>query len=152
LDRETENCLLINPEKSILGFSAVRIELESYIIIRIQDLMRQHVRIKDGNNKRDVKLTSNLKTKDVFSMISDFFRHQKEYEALNTIYRVSSRTIHRALPYPNYLSWGSLTFVLDRLEKMIDNLDPNDSRLGSVIARLQSEGKLCIVSSSWYIK
>jgi hypothetical protein len=106
LDRETENCLLINPEKSILGFSAVRIELESYIIIRIQDLMRQHVRIKDGNNKRDVKLTSNLKTKDVFSMISDFFQHQKEYEALNTIYRVSSRAIHRALPYPNYLSWG----------------------------------------------
>jgi hypothetical protein len=55
LDKETENCLLINPEKSILGFAAVRMELESFIAIKIQDKMRQNIRMKDGNNKRDVK-------------------------------------------------------------------------------------------------
>jgi hypothetical protein len=152
LDRETENCLLINPEKSIIGFSAVRIELESYILIKIQDKMRQHIRIKDGKNDRDVKFTSQLKTKDVFAMIKDLFPHQKEHDALDTIYRVSSRTVHRAIPYPNYLSWGSLAFVLDKLENMIDNLNPNDTRLQTIITKLQNEGKLCIVPSSWYIQ
>ncbi|MGA7367813.1 MAG: hypothetical protein WBX01_01700 [Nitrososphaeraceae archaeon] len=40
LSREIENCLLANPSESILGFSAVRIALESYIIIKIQNKMR----------------------------------------------------------------------------------------------------------------
>jgi hypothetical protein len=88
LDREIENCLLINPEKSILGFSAVRTQLESYVIIKIQDKMRQYVRIKDGNNERDVKFSTSLKTEDVFDLIKGLFQQQKEYDALHTIYRV----------------------------------------------------------------
>jgi hypothetical protein len=151
LDGETENCLLINPKESILGFSAVRIELESYIVVNMQDKMRQHIRIKDGNNKRDVKFSSRLKTKDVFQMIKDFFPQQKEYDALNVIYGISSKTVHRALPYPNYLSWGSLEFVLDKLRKMIDHLDPNDIRLQTTITKLKNEGKLRIVNSKWHM-
>jgi hypothetical protein len=67
------------------------------------------------------------------------------------IYEISSKTVHRALLYPNYLSWGSLDFVLEKLEKMIDNLDPNDTRLETNITRLENEGKLCIVPSKWYV-
>jgi hypothetical protein len=90
LDRETENCLLANPSESILGFSAVRIELESYTTIKIQDKMRQNIRIKRGNNDLDVKFTSKFKTKDVFEMVKDLFPYQKEYDALNMIYGRSS--------------------------------------------------------------
>ena len=79
LDLETENCLLINPEKSILGFAAVRMELESFIAIKLQDKMRQHIRIKDGNNKRDVKYTSKLQPIDVRMMVKDILPYQKEY-------------------------------------------------------------------------
>jgi hypothetical protein len=76
-----------------------------------------------------------------FDIIKELFPQQKEeYDALNTIYRVSSRTVHRAIPYPNYLSWGSLEFVLDKLKNMIDNLDPNDTRLQNIITKLESEG------------
>jgi hypothetical protein len=78
LDKETENCLLINPEKSILGFAAVRMELESFIAIKIQDKMRQNIRMKDGNNKRDVKYTSKLSRTDIFEMIKDILPYQKE--------------------------------------------------------------------------
>jgi hypothetical protein len=152
LQRETENCLLINPEKSILGFSAVRIELESYIIIKIRDKMRQCIRMKDGNNDLDVKFKSQLQKKEVFGIIKELFPQQKEeYDALNTIYRVSSRTVHRAIPYPNYLSWGSSEFVLDKLKNMIDNLDPNDTRLQNIITKLKSEGIIRVVPSTWYI-
>jgi hypothetical protein len=63
--------LLINPEKSILGFAAVRMQLESFIAIKLQDKMRQNIRLKDGNNKRDVKYTSKLRRTDVFEMIKD---------------------------------------------------------------------------------
>lgn len=44
INRETENCLLVNPSESILGLSAVRIGLESLIIIKIGDKMRQHIK------------------------------------------------------------------------------------------------------------
>lgn len=84
-------------------------------------------------------------------MIKDFFPQQKEYDALNMIYEISSKTVHRALPYPNYMSWGSLEFVLDKLKKMMDNLDPNDARLQTIIAKLENEGKLHIVTSKWHI-
>lgn len=113
LYKETENCLFANPSESILGFSAVRIGLESYIIIIIQDKMRQNIRIKDGNNYRDMKFTSKLKTNDIFEIIKDLFPDQKEYDALNMIYGMSSRTVHRAIPVANYLSWGSLMFMLN---------------------------------------
>jgi hypothetical protein len=79
LNKETGNCLLINPEKSILGFAAVRMQLESFIAIKLQDRMRQNIRLKEGNNKHDVKYTSKLRRTDVFEMIKDILPCQKEY-------------------------------------------------------------------------
>jgi hypothetical protein len=150
LDKETENCLLINPEKSILGFAAVRMELESFIAIEIQDKMRQNIRMNDGNDKHDVRYTSKLNRTDIFEMIKDILPHQKEYEALDKVYEVSSRTVHRAIPVANYLSWGSWMFVLDTLRKNIDNLNPLDTRLENTMKKLENERKLCIVPSKWY--
>jgi hypothetical protein len=148
LKTQTEfiNHWIANPSEGILGFSGVRIELESYIRIKIQDKMRQNIRIKNGNNNNlDVIFTSKLMTNDVFKMIKDLFPNQKEYDALDMIYEVSSRTIHRAIPIANYLSWGSLRFVLDTLVKKIDNLNPMDTKLDSVITNLKNEGKLLVV-------
>jgi hypothetical protein len=148
---ETENCLFANPPESILGFSAVRIGLESYITIKIQDKMRQNIRIKDGNNYRDMKFTSKLRTNDIFEAIKDLFPDQKEYDALNMIYGMSSRTVHRAIPVANYLSWGSLMFVLNTLQGKLDSLNPEDAKLESVIAKLKNEGKLVVITSKWYL-
>jgi hypothetical protein len=53
-------------------------ELESFIAIKIQDKMRQNIRMKDGNNKRDVKYTSKLSRTDIFEMIKDILPYQKE--------------------------------------------------------------------------
>lgn len=150
LTQEMENCLLVNPSESILGFAAVRLTLESYIIIKIQDKMRRNIRIRNGNNDLDVKFISNLTKKDVFEMISDLFPDENEYTALNKIYSMSSRTVHRAIPTPNYLSWGSFTFVLDTLENKINDLDPEDKKLENTISKLETEGKLRIVPSKWY--
>ena len=50
INTEAENCLLlVNPIESILGFSAVRIALESYIIIKIGDKIRQQNQERKGN-------------------------------------------------------------------------------------------------------
>ena len=43
--REAEDSLLMNPSKSILGFSATRISMESYVLFKIQDMIRSHLRI-----------------------------------------------------------------------------------------------------------
>jgi hypothetical protein len=151
LDRETENCLLMNPEKSILGFAAVRMELESFIAIKLQDKMRQNIRIKDGNNKRDVKYTSKLQPIDIRMMVKDILPYQKEYKALDMVYEVSSKTVHRAIPVANYLSWGSWIFMFETLRKNIDNLNPTDARLENTMKKLENEGKLRIVPLRLYI-
>jgi hypothetical protein len=150
LVQEMENCLLANPSESILGFAAVRLTLESYIIIKIQDKMRQNIRIRNGSNDLDVKFTSKLTTKDVFEMIDDLFPDENEYNALKKIYFMSSRTVHRAIPTANYLSWGSSIFVLDTLEKKINDLDPEDKKLENTISKLKSRGRLLLVPSKWY--
>ena len=145
INRETENCLLVNPSESILGLSAVRIGLESLIIIKIGDKMRQHVRIKSRSNDIDIKFTSKLKTEDVFHIIKELFPTQKEYEALDKIYSMSSKAIHRAISYPNYISWGCFSFVTEELEKTIGRLNPDDAKLENIILRLQNEEKLCLI-------
>jgi hypothetical protein len=143
--REAENCLLlVNRTESMLGFSAVRIVLESYIIIKIGDKMRQHVRKDKGTNTVDIRFTSKLKTDDVFYMIKELFPKQKEHEALNKIYSMSSKTIHRALSQPNYISWGSLWFSIEQLEKMMSNLSPDEPKLRTLIHELIDDEKLCL--------
>jgi len=144
INRETENCLLVNPSESILGLSAVRIGLESLIIIKIGDKIRQHIRTKSRNNEIDIRFTSKLKTRDVFHMVKELFAKQ-EYEALDKIYAMSSKTIHRAISYPNYISWGCYSFVTEELEKTIGKLNPADMKLENIIVRLQNEEKLCLI-------
>jgi hypothetical protein len=144
INRETENCLLVNPSESILGLSAVRIGLESLIIIKIGDKIRQHIRMKSRSNDMDIRFTSKLKTEDVFHIIKELFPTQKEYEALNKIHTMSSKASHRAISYPNYISWGCFSFVTEELEKTINILNPDDVKLESIILQLQNEEKLCI--------
>jgi hypothetical protein len=128
----------------MLGFSAVRIALESYIIIKIGDKIRQRVNEEKGTNTVDIRFTSKLKTDDVFYMIKELFPKQKEYEALQKIYSMSSKTIHRALSQPNYISWGCLNFSIEQLEKMVNNLSPEEPKLKTLIEELINEEKLCL--------
>jgi hypothetical protein len=142
ITRETENCLLVNPSESILGLSAVRIGLESLIIIKIGDKIRQHIRTKSRSNDIDIRFTSKLKTRDVFHIVKELFPKKKEYEALGKIYDMSGKTVHRAISYPNYISWGCYSFVTEALEKTIGKLNPGDVRLENIIVKLQNEEKL----------
>jgi hypothetical protein len=84
-------------------------------------------------------------------MVKNILPYQKEYKALDMVYKVSSRTVHRAIPVANYLSWGSWMFVFEMLRKKIDNLNPTDARLENTMKKLENEGKLRIVSSTWYM-
>ena len=143
--RETENCLLVNPSESMLGLSAVRIGLESLIIIEIGDKIRQHVRMKSQTNDVNIIFTSKLKTEDVFYIINELFPKQKQYEALDKIYTMSCDTVRRAISYPNYISWGCFSLVREELEKMIGKLKPDNVNLENVIAQLQNEEKLYII-------
>lgn len=148
INQEAKKCLLANPTTSTLGLSAVRIVFESYIILKIEDKIRQHIRIKNGTNVIDVRFSPTLKRAEIFKMIFELFPNQKEYEALNNIYSISSRTIHRAIPQPTYISWASLSFIMEKLERMIGSLLPADSKLADLTARLISEKKLCVFSCS----
>jgi len=143
--RETENCLLVNPSESILGLPAVRIGLESLIITKIGDKIRQHIRMKSQTNDVNIRFTSKLKTEDVFYIINELFPKHKQYEALDKIYSMSCDTLHRAISYPNYISWGCFSLVREELEKMIDKLKPDSVNLENVIAQLQNDKKLCII-------
>jgi hypothetical protein len=145
INRETENCLLVNPSESILGLSAVRIGLESLIIIKIGDKIRQHIRTKSRSNDIDISFTSKLKTTDVFHIVKELFPKQKEYEALDKIYAMSSKTVHRAISYPNYISWGCFSFVTEAIEKTMGKLNPDDVKLENIIVQLQNEDKLNII-------
>jgi hypothetical protein len=57
-------------------------------------------------------------------------------------YAMSSKTIHRAISQPNYISWGSLLFGMDELEKMISALKPDDPKLKELITELADEEKI----------
>jgi hypothetical protein len=58
----------------------VRIGLESLIITKIGDKMRQHIIMKYRNNDMDIRFTFKLKTEDVFHIIKELFPTQKEYQ------------------------------------------------------------------------
>ena len=77
-------------------------------------------------------------------MIKELFPKQKEYEALWKIYNMSSKTIHRALSQPNYISLGCLGFSIEQLEKMIDNLPAEEPKLKDLVNELINEEKLCL--------
>ena len=143
--RETENCLLVNPSESILGLSAVSIGLESLIIIQIGDKIKQHIRMKSQTNNVNIRFTSKFKTEDVSYIINELFPDQKQYEAFDKIYGMSSNIVHRAISSPNYISWGCFSFVRQELEKMIGKLNPDDVKLENIIAQLQDEEKLCVI-------
>jgi hypothetical protein len=146
INKEAENfLLLVNRTESVLGFSAVRIALESYVIIKIGDKIRQQVRKERGTNKVDVRLTQ-LKKKEVFCMLKELLPNEKVHDALNTIYWMYSKRIHRALPQPNYISWGTLWFAMEELEKMMDNLSPEEPKLKTWIKKLVDQKKLVYIS------
>jgi hypothetical protein len=58
---------------------------------------------------------------------------------------MSSKAIHQAISYPNYISWGCFSFVTEELEKTISRLNPDDVKLESIILQLENEEKLCII-------
>jgi hypothetical protein len=56
------------------------------------------------------------------------------HEALtDKIYEIASETVHRGVPQPNYLVWGSLIFAMNEINSMIENLPADDSKLGDTI-------------------
>jgi hypothetical protein len=73
------------------------------------------------------------------------------HAALDMTYEASSRRLHRAIQTENYVSWGSWMFMLDTLEKKINDLNPQDPRLENIMKQLEKEGKLCIVPTRLYV-
>lgn len=145
--REAEDSLLMTPSKSILGFSATRISMESYVLFKIQDLIRSHLRIKHNNNKIEVKFPDDFRTKELFDCVEELFpEYQKENAALDRIYSLSSKTIHTALAYPNYLIWGSFFFSFYAIEEMFRNVTNKELALDNLISRLQSHNRLEILN------
>ena len=51
----------------------MRIGLESLIITKIGDKIRQHIRMKSQTNDVNIRFTSKLKTEDVFYIINELF-------------------------------------------------------------------------------
>ena len=141
--RETENCLLVNPSESILGLSAVSVGLECLIIIKIGDKIKQHIGIKSQSNNVNVRFTSKFKIEDVSHIINELFPDQKKHEVLDRICMMSNNIIHQAISSPNYISWGCFSLVREELEKMVEKLNPDDVKLGNIIARLKDKEKLC---------
>ncbi len=121
------------------------IGLESLIIIQIGDKIKQHIRMKSQTNNVNIRFTSKFKTEDVSYIINELFPDQKQYEAFDKIYGMSSNIVHRAISSPNYISWGCFSFVRQELEKMIVKLNPDDVKLENIIAQLQDEEKLCVI-------
>jgi hypothetical protein len=72
LSREIEKLLLNNPNESILGFSAMRIYFESFILIKSLDKIRSYVRIKQEDNTINA-IYLNLNRKDVFLILNTLF-------------------------------------------------------------------------------
>jgi hypothetical protein len=51
-----------------------------------------------------VLFAEDLKTKELFDCLKELFpEYQKEHVALNRIYSLSSKAVHTAIAYPNYL-------------------------------------------------
>ena len=145
--REAEDSLLMNPSKSILGLSATRISMESYVLFKIQDMIRSHLRIKKSNNKIEIKCAEDFRTKELFDCLEELFpEHQKEHAALDRIYSLSSKTIHTAFAYHNYLIWGSFFFSIYAIEEMFKHVSSKELALDKLISRLESHNRLQILN------
>lgn len=121
--------------------------MESYVLFKIQDLIRSHLRIKHNNNKIEVKFPDDFRTKELFDCVEELFpEYQKENAALDRIYSLSSKTIHTALAYPNYLIWGSFFFSFYAIEEMFRNVTNKELALDNLISRLQSHNRLEILN------
>jgi hypothetical protein len=155
LSREIEKLLLSNPNESILGFSAIRIYFESFILIKSLDKIRSYVRIKQEDNTINVYL--DLKRKDVFFILNTLFPEldSQILDVLNGIYNKTSRTIHRAVSLPNYLIWSYWDFIDNELQSRFDFLDPSNEVLLDIISKLQADNKLYFkinAISFWYFE
>lgn len=73
LNNEIEQILLHNPERSVLGMSAIRTFLESFIMIITRDRIRSHLRKKKNN------ITSTLSLAMIFIRKKIFFVLYKLY-------------------------------------------------------------------------
>ena len=144
LRREMEKLLLSNPNESILGFSAIRIYFESFIIIKSLDKIRSYIRIIKEDNSIDATYTT-LNRKDVFLILNTLFPDidNLTLRILNEIYTRTSRTIHRAVSLQNYLIWSYWDFIDNELQSRFNNLDPSSEVLLNLISKLQAENKLC---------
>ena len=130
LTNEIEKFLLYNPVKSILGMSAIRTFLESYIMIISRDRIRSHLRKKKHNNI-DVKFIDEFyKKDDIFFIITTLFPElqcSRVKKVLELIYGRSSKSIHKGIPVSTYLIWMCWDFVAKELKSKFDNLNEHSS-------------------------
>jgi hypothetical protein len=146
--REAEDSLLMNPSKTILGFSATRISMESYVLFKLQDSVRSHLRIKNSNNKIEVKFAEDFRAKELFDCLEELFpEYLKEHAALDRIYSLSSRTIHTAFAYHNYLIWGSFFFSFYAIKEMFSHINNKELALDKLISRLNQHQRIEILNS-----
>ena len=150
LNNEIEKFLLHNPEKSILGMSAIRTFLESYIMIITRDRIRSHLRKKKNNNSIDVKFIDDFyKKEDIFCIIQTLFPDLKDSrvkKVLDMIYGRSSKSIHKGVSASNYLIWMCWDFVAKELKFKFDNLNEHSSpKLDQLISNLTQNKQICII-------
>ncbi|MGC2570594.1 MAG: hypothetical protein WA364_03710 [Candidatus Nitrosopolaris sp.] len=106
-------------------------------------MIGSHLRNKHNNNKIEIKFSEDFRTKDLFDCLEELFpEYQKENAALERIYSLSSKTIHTALAYPNYLVWGSFFFSFYTVEEMFRNVSNKELALDKLISRLLSNNSL----------
>lgn len=150
LNNEIEKFLLHNPEKSILGMSAIRTFFESYIMIITRDRIRSHLRKKKNNNNIDVKFIDGFyKKEDIFCITQTLFPelsgHRVE-KVLDMIYGLSSKSIHKGVSAPNYLIWMCWYFVAKELNSKFEILNEHSSpRLEQLISTLMQKKQINII-------
>lgn len=149
LNKEIEKFLLYNPEKGILGMSAIRTYFESYIMIITRDKIRSHLRKKRNNNSIEIKFIDDFYHKgEIFSIIQTLFpeiQGKRVEKVLDIIYRVGSKSIHKGVPTPNYLIWTCWDFVSKELRSKFENLNEHSSpELERLISNLSQDRKICV--------
>lgn len=150
LNNEIEQILLHNPERSVLGMSAIRTFLESYIMIITRDKIRSHLRKKKNKNNIDVKFSDDFyKKEDIFCIIQTLFPELKGSrvgKVLDIIYGLSSKSIHKGVSASNYLIWMCWDFVAKELKFKFENLNEHSSlELEQLISNLLQKKKINII-------
>jgi hypothetical protein len=145
INNEIENLLLNSPDQSILGFSAIRILFESYILMMTKDKIRSNLRTIHNNNKLDVSFSNDI-YKRVFDILVTLFPKMSNMTSLfGRIHNLSSQTIHLGNEIPTYLVWTTWEFISSELKKAFNELDPvNDSQINILISKLKGSKKLNI--------